>query len=496
MNAYTNETALKAALAMPRELLINGQWRAAVDGRTAAIHDPATGQEIAQISHAGEQDVDAAVRAAQAALSSTHWRDITPAVRERMILRFADLIEEHADLLAGLETLNNGKLLANSRGFDVLAGAQWVRYMAGWATKIEGLALDVSASAPGTRFQAIVKRQPAGVVAAIVPWNYPLLMAIWKIAPALATGCTLVLKPSEETPLTALKLAELALQAGIPPGVFNVITGDGATGAALVRHPGVNKVAFTGSTEVGRIIGQQCGHDIKRVSLELGGKSPVIVLDDVDVQSVIAGASSAIFYDQGQVCTAGSRLYVHKKHFDEVVDGVAQAAKNLRLGSGFDPQSQIGPLISAKQRQRVLGLIETGEREGAELLAGGASPEGAGYFVQPTVFAHTSGKPLTLVREEVFGPVLVAQPFDDIEEVIRQANDTPYGLAASVWTRNISNALRTAERIEAGTVWINTHLPSDPNIPFGGFKQSGIGRENGRAAIEAYTETKSIVIAY
>jgi phenylacetaldehyde dehydrogenase len=306
-----------------------------------------------------------------------------------------------------------------------------------------------------------------------------------------------VLKPASETPLTALRFAELAQQAGLPPGVLNVIVGGGSTaGAALVRHPGVNKITFTGSTEVGIRIAQQCASSVKRVALELGGKSPVVVLDDCDPAVAAAGAGAAIFFNQGQVCTAGSRLYVQKKHFDQVVEGVASAARGAVIGSGFDPATQIGPLISARQRDKVLELIETGAKEGAELVAGGAAADRKGYFVQPTVFANTTGRSLTLTREEVFGPVLIAQPFDDIEEVVREANDSVYGLGASVWTNNIGKALRVAERLEAGTVWINSHSVVDPNMPFGGFKQSGIGREHGRSAIEAYTESKSICIAY
>ncbi len=479
-------------------MLINGERRDASDGSTSALHDPATGQEIARVPQATNADVDAAVQAAHTALQHASWREMMPAARERLLQKLADLLEQHTDELAGLETLNQGMLLGVARAVDVGASVQWLRYMAGWATKIPGDSIDISfPMPPGTKYQAIVRRQPVGVVGAIVPWNFPLMMAIWKIAPALACGCTVVLKPASETPLTALRLAELALEAGFPPGVLNVIVGSGSTaGAALVQHPGVNKISFTGSTEVGIWIGQQCASTVKRVALELGGKSPVVVLDDCDPAVAAAGAGAAIFFNQGQVCTAGSRLYVQKRQFERVVEGVADAARNAVLGSGFDSATQMGPLVSHRQRENVLRLIDTGLKEGAQLVAGGAAADRDGYFVQPTVFANTTGRPLTLTREEVFGPVLIAQPYDDLEEVVREANNTVYGLAASVWTSNISKALRVAERLEAGTVWINSHNVVDPNMPFGGFKQSGIGREHGRSAIEAYTECKSICIAY
>ena len=479
-------------------MVINGEFRDASGGGTFTVHDPATGQEIAHVPQATSADVDAAVQAAKTALHHASWRDILPAARERLLQKLADLLELHADELARLETLNQGMLLGVAQAVDVGASIQWLRYMAGWATKIHGDSIDISfAMPPGTKYQAIVRREPVGVVGAIVPWNFPLLMAIWKIAPALACGCTVVLKPASDTPLTALRFAELALEAGIPPGVLNVIIGSGATtGAALVQHPDVNKITLTGSTEVGIWIGQQCATTVKRVALELGGKSPVIVLDDCDPAVAAAGASAAIFFNQGQVCTAGSRLYVQKKQFERVVEGVADTARKAVLGSGFDPATQIGPLVSERQRENVLRFIDTGRKEGAQLVAGGTAADRNGYFVQPTVFANTTGHPLTLTREEVFGPVLIAQPYDDLEEVVREANDTVYGLAASVWTSNISKALRVAERLDAGTVWINSHNVVDPNMPFGGFKQSGIGREHGRSAIEAYTECKSICIAY
>ncbi len=482
---------------MRTQALIGGKWRDATDGRDRPVFDPATGAEIARVPELGIADVDEAVRNARATFESPQWRDMLPAVRERLLLKLADLVEQNADDLANLETLNQGMSLGIARAVDVGASAQWLRYMAGWATKIEGAALDISFPfPPGTKYQVIVKRQPIGVVGAIVPWNFPLLMAIWKIAPALACGCTVVLKPAEDTPLTSLRLAELALEAGFPPGALNVITGDGKVGSALVRHPGISKISFTGSTEVGKLIGQQCAADVRRVTLELGGKSPVIVLDDCDSEVAIGAACSAIFFNSGQVCTAGSRLYVPRSLFERVVKGVGDAAGAMVLGSGFDPSTQIGPLVSKHHRERVLGLIETGNKEGATLLAGGTAPDGLGYFVRPTVFANPDKRPLTLIREEVFGPVLVAEPYDDLDDAVRRANDSSFGLSASVWTSNLSKALRIADRFEAGAVWINSHNVVDPNMPFGGMKQSGIGREHGRSAIESYTESKSICIAY
>jgi phenylacetaldehyde dehydrogenase len=479
-------------------MLIGGQWRDASDGKTFQLHDPSTGRAIAQVPQATNDDVDSAVQAAKTAMHRSDWCDMLPDKRERILLRLADLVEQNAEELASIETLNQGMLLSIAQSVDVGASVQWIRYMAGWATKIQGDSLDISFPfPPGTKYQAIVRRQPVGVVGAIVPWNFPLAMAVWKIAPALACGCTVVLKPASVTPLTVLRLAELALEAGLPPGVLNVITGSGSTaGAALVRHPDVNKITFTGSTEVGIWIGQQCGGSVKRVALELGGKSPVIILDDCDPDMAAVGASNGIFFNSGQVCTAGSRLYVQKKQFEGVIERIGVIARNMVLGSGFDPTTQIGPLVSRQQRESVLKLIETGKTEGAELISGGEVGDREGYFIKPTVFANTTGRALTLTKEEVFGPVLIAEPYTDIEDAIRAANNSTYGLGASVWTSNMSKALRVAERIEAGTVWVNAHNIVDPNMPFGGFKRSGIGREHGRSAIDAYTEAKSICIAY
>ena len=480
------------------QMFINGEWSAASHGETFAVFDPATGAEIAQVPLASQEDVDRAVQAARAALSAPSWRGLTPAGRERILLKLADLIEAHADELAELETMNNGKLLPWAHAIDVAGSAQWLRYMAGWATKIEGSTFEVSIPfPPGTQYRTSAHRVPVGVVGAIVPWNFPLAMAMWKLAPALACGNTVVLKPAEETPLTVLRLAELALEAGLPPGVLNVITGDGpGAGAALVAHPGVNKISFTGSTEVGRLIGAQCGRDIRRCALELGGKSPVIVLDDVDVERAVAGAAGAIFFNHGQVCTAGSRLDVAKKSYDKVVAGIGAIADATVLGSGLDSRSQMGPMVSAQHKDRVMKLIATGAAEGGEVVAGGGDASGPGYFVRPTVIANPACKPLTLVREEVFGPVLVVMPFDDFDDVLTQANNSHYGLGASIWTNRLDQAQHAIDALEAGTVWVNAHNLVDPNMPFGGFKSSGIGREHGRAAIEAYTETKSVCIAY
>ena len=491
----TRETS---ATPTQHRLLINGQWREAASRERFPVFNPATGAIIAEAAAAGAADVDAAVQAARGALGAPAWAGLTPYARERLLMKLADLIEVAGDELAALESLNQGKLLPWARAIDVDASVQWLRYMAGWATKIDGQTFDVSMPfPPGTRYRTSTLRSPVGVVGAIVPWNFPLAMAMWKVAPALACGCTVVLKPAEETPLTALRLGELALQAGFPPGVLNVVTGDGPTcGAALVSHPGVDKITFTGSTEVGRLIGAQCGRDIRRCALELGGKSPVIVLDDMDVETAVQGAAGAIFFNHGQVCTAGSRLYVAERLYDRVVAGIAAVANATQLGAGTDPRAQMGPLVSARHREKVLGLIASGAAEGGEIVAGGQVPEGPGYFVRPTVVSNSGNKPLTLVREEVFGPVLVAMPYSDLDEVLKIANDSLYGLGASVWTHRLDRAQRAIDALQAGTVWVNTHNMVDPAMPFGGFKHSGVGREHGRSAIEAYTETKSVCIAY
>jgi phenylacetaldehyde dehydrogenase len=376
---------------------------------------------------------------------------------------------------------------------DIPGSRDYFRYMAGWATKIEGSTIDVSIGGPpGAKINAYTRREPVGVVAQIIPWNFPLAMAAWKLGPALAAGCTCVLKPAEQTPLTALRLGELIIEAGFPPGVVNILTGYGeTTGDALVRHPGVDKIAFTGSTEVGKLINKAATDSLKRVSLELGGKSPVIVLPDADVDMAVGGAAGAIFFNAGQVCAAGSRLYVHSKIFDRVVEGVGAAANSIRLGPGLDPETQMGPLVSREQQERVMRYIESGRADGATVVAGGEMPSHAGFYVKPTVLASVRND-IRVVQEEIFGPVLVAQRFDDLDEIAALANSTPYGLTASIWSNNLQAVHRLIPKIKAGTVWVNTHGPVDPNMPFGGFKQSGIGREHGRGAIEMYTEVKSV----
>ena len=419
---------------------------------------------------------------------------MTPAGREALLWKLAELIERDAAEFAEIESIDNGKTRFMASLVDVPGARNYFRYMAGWATKITGTTMQTSMGPPGSKFHTYVAREPVGVVAQIVPWNFPLAMAAWKLAPALAAGCTCILKPAEQTPLSALRLGELIREAGVPPGVVNILTGMGeTTGAALVAHPGVDKVAFTGSTEVGKIINKNATDTMKRVSLELGGKSPMIVLPDADPNAVMGGTAGAIFFNAGQVCTAGSRLYVHRSIFDKVIAGVSAAAASIRLGPGLEEATEMGPLVSKEQQERVLGFIESGRQQGASVAVGGEAPSHPGYFVKPTVLVNVNPD-MRVVREEIFGPVLVAQRFDDLDDVVKAANDTPYGLGASIWTNDLSAAHRLIPRIKAGTVWVNCHNLVDPNMPFGGYKQSGIGREHGRVAVEMYTETKSVCI--
>src|SRR5580658_3792056 len=447
-------------LELKPRLFINNEWVDARSGKTLKVYDPATGREIGQVADAGPEDVDRAVAAARAALESGPWAGMLPSQREALLWKLADLIDQNAAEFAEIESIDNGKTRFMASVIDLPMTRDYFRYMAGWATKIEGTTMQTSIGMPpGAKYHTYMSREPVGVVGQIVPWNFPLAMAAWKLGPALAVGCTCILKPAEQTPLSALRLGELIREAGFPPGVVNILTGEGeTTGAALVTHPGVDKVAFTGSTEVGKLINKSATDTLKRVSLELGGKSPMIVLPDADPKAVAGGSAGA---------------------------------SAIRLGPGLDQTTEMGPLVSKEQQERVLGFIESGRKAGASVMTGGEAPAHSGYFVKPTVLVNVR-EDMRVVREEIFGPVLVAQRFDDLDEVVKAANNTPYGLGASVWTNNLSAAHRLVPRIKAGTVWVNCHNMVDPNMPFGGFKQSGFGREHGRVAIEMYTEVKSV----
>jgi acyl-CoA reductase-like NAD-dependent aldehyde dehydrogenase len=481
--------AARAFLTAPHRLLIGAERTEAADGRTFATLDPSTGREIARVAQAGAQDVDRAVEAAREAFADGPWASMPAAGREGLMRALADAMQEHAQELAQIESLDNGKPVGLAQYVDVNGAIAHLRYFAGWPTKIEGGVLPVAAP----NMHCYTRREPVGVCAQIIPWNFPLLMAAWKLGPALAAGCTVVLKPAEQTPLSALRIGELALEVGFPPGVLNVLTGDGETGAALVDHPDVDKIAFTCSTAVGREIGAKAGRALKRVTLELGGKSPNIILPDADIDAAIKGSYQAIYFNTGQACNAGSRLFVPAERFDEVISGLAAQAEKAQLGPGLDPATQLGPVVSAEQHERVMSYIQAGRAEGAEVVAGGeaALADSGGYFIAPTLFSTTDDR-LRISREEIFGPVLVASPYDSLEEVAARANESEYGLAAGVWTRDVSSAHRLAAMLQAGMIYINTWGVVDPSAPFGGFKASGIGREHGHDGLDAYLETKTV----
>jgi phenylacetaldehyde dehydrogenase len=456
--------AAKRVLARKPALFINNEWVSSTHGATVVVEDPSTGREVGRIVDASDADVDRAVTAARAAFDDGRWSNLPPGKRERIINKLADCIEAHAAEFAELEAIDNGKPVGMATVVDIPAAADQLRYMAGWASKLGGDLIE------------------------------PLLMATLKISPALAAGCTLVLKPAEQTSITALRLADFIVEAGFPPGVINVITGNGHTaGDRLVKHPGVDKIAFTGSTEVGKIINRNATDTLKRVTLELGGKSPVVVMPDVNIDEVAAGAAGAIFFNSGQVCIAGSRLFAHRSIFDRMVEGVAAASAFWKPRPSLDPQGHMGPLVSKEQFDRVMGYIEAGKRDGASVAVGGDAPASNGYYVNPTVLVNVKPN-MSVVREEIFGPVVVAQRFDDLDEVAKAANDTCYGLGAGIWTKDVSAMHRLAAKIKAGTVWGNCHAIIDPALPFGGFKQSGFGREQARQGIEAYTELKTVII--
>ena len=478
------------------KLLINGQWVPAASGKTFATHNPADGTVLTRCAEGDAEDVNRAVKAARAAFEDGPWRRMTPSERGRIVWKIGDLMLQHIDELAELESLDNGKPLGEARYVDLPLSADAFHYMAGWATKITGQTINVSVPyAPGAKFHAYSLREPVGVVGQIIPWNFPLLMAAWKLGPALASGCTVVLKPAEQTPLTALRLGELMQEAGVPDGVVNIITGYGETaGAAIAAHPDVDKVAFTGSTEVGKLIVQAAAGNLKKVSLELGGKSPQVIFNDApDMGKAIAGATQGIFFNQGQCCVAGTRLFVQKDAFNEVTDGIAEAAGKIKLGFGLEPGTQMGPLVSQEQLARVTGYIESGRQEGANFVCGGSRHGDQGYFVKPTIITNTRPE-MKVVREEIFGPVIVAEPFDDEADLIRRANETSYGLAAGVWSNDVSRAHRVAAAFKAGTVWVNCYYVFDSALPFGGYKQSGWGREMSGEALDLYTETKAVVV--
>jgi phenylacetaldehyde dehydrogenase len=488
-------TSKRVADFLSREvpLFIGGQHRKSLSGKTFETPNPATGKTLATVAEGDAADIDEAVRAARAAYDGA-WSDLTPSSRGKILWKIGDLIEEHAEELADLESLDNGKPKLQAQFADVAVAAELFHYMAGWTTKLEGNTLSLSTPyAPGAQFHAYTLREPLGVVGQIIPWNFPLMMASWKLAPALACGNTVVLKPAEQTPLSVIFLADLLTEAGLPDGVVNIVNGYGETaGAALAAHEDVDKIAFTGSTQVGKLVLRAAEGNLKKVTLELGGKGPNVVFDDADVEAAVAGAADAIFFNQGQVCCAGSRLYVQSGIYDDLVAGVTEAARNIKVGDGLLPDTQMGPLVSSEQVERVSGYVQQGLADGAVATAGASPVSGPGFFYPATVLTNTRPG-MSVVTDEIFGPVLVADRFDDANEAASVANDSIYGLSAGIWTKDVSKAHTFAKKIQAGTVWVNCFNILDASLPFGGYKQSGWGREMGHEVLNAYTQTKSVV---
>lgn len=494
----TLSAEVRKFISAPKKILIDGQWLDSKSGETFEVYNPATGQVIAHAQSGNKEDIDLAVAAARRAFDDhSEWRKMSPSARGRIVSRIGDLILKYGEELAQLESLDNGKPIAVARAADVVLAADLFHYMSGFATKLEGNTIQLSVPyTPGAEYHAYTRREPIGVVGQIIPWNFPLLMAAWKLGPALTSGCTIVLKPAEETPLTAIRLGEICQEAGLPKGVLNIVTGFGeTTGAPLATHPGVDKVAFTGSTEVGKLIVKAAAHDLKKLTLELGGKSPNIVLNDANLDIAIPGAASAIFFNQGQCCAAGSRLFIQDKIYDQVVAGISDYAKNLKVGPGLDPTTQLGPLVSQNQYDRVTGFIQSGREQGASMAAGGGRWGNEGYFVEPTVIVNAADT-AKVVQEEIFGPVVVATRFKELDDdLVRRANDSVYGLASGIWSQDISKVHKLASRLRAGTVWVNCYNIFDAALPFGGFKQSGWGREMGSAVLNNYLETKSVCVS-